>query len=280
MKYLSTLIVIFSMAIVSCNKNDDPIPPATQYRISFIYSDETTQTFDYDSEGNIIEWLFIESESSQKIADASYKYEADGSSINIAAEELHGDQKWIFEEMLYMNSDGTAKSAEGIVGLYRVEYNCLFMKKRYSVSFNYNGAKQLASIGIVEKRITDNGDDPYPLKNNIDFTWSNNNLIDSMEYLNPTSPSKVCKYTYYDGLGVNNAPIIQYPFLRAYYKPLQYQGRFGAQPKGLVKKATIDNNYSTDYSYNLSTNSTNSMLESYFEKLPSGKEAQYTIGWE
>ena len=186
----------------------------------------------------------------------------------------------MFEEVLSLNIGGTAKSAEGVVGLYRVEDNSLFMKKRFSVVFNYNVAKQLESIRIVEKRIVDNVDDPYPIKWNIDFAWSNNNLIEYKEYTNPASPSKVCEYTYYDGIGVDYAPIIQYPVLRTYYKPLHYQGRFGVETKGLVKKATVDNIYTTDYSYNISTNSTKSIVEEYSEKLPSGREIQYTIGWE
>ncbi len=279
MRCLSIIFVFLGMLMVSCSKNDDPILPSSQYKISFIYSDETTQLFDYDSEDNIKEWQYIETKSSQLIADASYNYEADGSSISIAAEEVYVGKKWVFEEVLYLNVDGTAKSAEGTAGLYCVEDNSLLMKKSYSVIFNYNVAKQLTSIRIVEKRIIEHGDDPYPLKNNIDFEWSDNNLIESREYLNPTSPLKVCEYTYYDGAGVDFAPIIHYPILRAYYKPLQYQGRFGSQPKGLVRKSTIDNNYSTDYYYNLG-NSTNSIVEGYIEKLPSGRETQYTIGWE
>lgn len=280
MKYLSTLIAILSMVVVSCNNNDEPTPASTQYRISFIHSDELTQTFDYNSEGNIKEWHCLETPSSKTIANASYDYDINGSSVIINAEELHGDQKWIFEEILSLNIDGTAKSAEGVVGMYRVEDNSLFMKKRYSVVFNYNVAKQLESIRIVEKRIIDNGDDTHPLKWNIDFVWNNNNLIEYKEYTNPASPSKVCEYTYYDGIGVDYAPIIQYPVLRAYYTPLHYQGRFGVEPKGLVKNATVDNIYTTDYSYNISTSSTKSIVDDYFEKLPSGREIEYTIGWE
>ena len=268
------------MAIVSCNKNDDPIPPSTQHRISFIYSDETTQTFDYNSEGEITEWQDLDTKSSQIIANASYNYDADRSSVKINAEELRGDQKWLYEEVLSLNIDSTAKSAEGIVGLYRVEDNSLLMKKRYSAVFGYNVAKQLETIRIVEKRIIDNGNDPYPLKWNIDFVWNDNNLIHCKEYVNPTSPLKVCEYTYYDGVRVDCAPIIQYPMLRAYYTPLQYQGRFGVLSKDLVKKATIDTHYTTDYSYNLSTNSTQSMVEDYFANSPGGNEAQFTIGWE
>lgn len=269
-----------SLLLSSCNNNDEPTPASTQYRISFIYSDELTQIFDYNSEGNIKGWEYLETPSSKTIAGASYDYDINGSSVMINAEELHGDQKWIFEEILSLNIDGTAKSAEGVVGMYHVEDNSLFMKKRYSVVFNYNIAKQLESIQIVEKRIIDNGDDPYPLKWNIDFVWNNNNMTECREYINPTSPLKVYEYTYYDGVGADYAPITQYPVLRAYYTPLRYQGRFGVLTKGLVKNATIDNNYTTDYSYNLSTNSINSIVEGYAEKLPSGGETQYTIGWE
>ena len=280
MKYLSALIAILSMVIVSCNNNDEPTPASTQYRISFIHSDELTQIFDYNSEGNVKGWHCLETPTSKTIADASYDYDINESSVTINAEELHGDQKWIFEEILSLNIDGTAKSAEGVAGMYRVEDNSLLMKKRYSAVFKYNVAKQLKSISIVEKRITDNGDDPYPLKWNIDFVWKNNNMTECREYVNPTSPMKVYEYTYYDGIGAVYAPITQYPVLRAYYTPLRYQGRFGVQTKSLVKNATIDNNYTTDYSYNISTNSTKSIVEEYFEKLPSGRETQYTIGWE
>ena len=280
MKYLSILFLVLSLAITSCSKNDEPIIPSTKYRIVFIYSDETTQTFEYNPTGNITEWNFLETTSSQTIADASYDYDADGCSVKINAEESHGDQKWIFEEVLYLNQNGTAKSAEGVVGLYRIEDNSLLMKKRYSVAFNYNGLKQLGSIQIVEKRMIDNGEDPYPLKWNIDFAWSDNNLIEYREYLTPASPLIVYEYTYYDGAGADYAPIVQRPILRAYYTPLQYQGYFGVKPKGLVKTVTVDNNYSTDYSYNISTNSTNSMVEDYYEKSPSGKDTKYTIGWE
>ena len=280
MKYLNALIAILSMVIVSCNNNDEPTPVSTQYRMSFIHSDELTQTFDYNSEGNIKEWHCLESPSSKTIADASYDYDINGSSIMINAKELREDQKWIFEEILSLNIDGTAKSAEGVVGMYRVVDNSLFMKKRYSVAFKYNAAKQLESIRIVEKRIIDNFDDPNPLKWNIDFVWNNNNMTECREYVNPTSPLNVYEYSYYDGVGADYAPITQYPILRAYYTPLRYQGRFGVQTKGLIKNATIDNNYTTYYSYNLSTNSINSIVEGYVEKLPSGRETQYTIGWE
>lgn len=280
MKYISSLIVIISMAIVSCNKNDDPISPSTQHRISFIYSDETTQSFDYNSEGNIKEWQNLETKSSQIIANASYNYDASGSFVKIYSEELRGDQKWMYEEVLSLDVDGTAKSAEGVVGLYRVEDSSLLMKKRYTVVFNYNVAKQLESINIVEKRIADNFDDPYPIEWNIDFTWRNNNVIEYKEYTNSDSPLKVCEYTYYDAIGVEYTPIVQYPVLRTYYMPLRYEGRFGVESKGLVKKATVDNIYTTDFSYNISTNSTKSIVEEYSEKLSSGREIQYTIGWE
>lgn len=268
------------MAIVSCNKNDDPISPSTQHRISFIYSDETTQSFDYNSEGNIKEWQNLETKSSQIIANASYNYDASGSFVKIYSEELRGDQKWMYEEVLSLDVDGTAKSAEGVVGLYRVEDSSLLMKKRYTVVFNYNVAKQLESINIVEKRIADNFDDPYPIEWNIDFTWRNNNVIEYKEYTNSDSPLKVCEYTYYDAIGVEYTPIVQYPVLRTYYMPLRYEGRFGVESKGLVKKATVDNIYTTDFSYNISTNSTKSIVEEYSEKLSSGREIQYTIGWE
>lgn len=280
MKYLSALIAILSMVLVSCNNNDEPTPVSIQYRISFIYSDELTQTFDYNSEGNVKGWHCLETPTSKTIADASYEYDINESSVTINAEELQGDQKWIFEEILSLNIDGTAKSAEGVAGMYRVEDNSLLMKKRYSVVFNYNVAQQLESINIVEKRITDNGEDPYPLKWNVDFVWENNNMTECIEYVNPTSPMKVYEYTYYGGIGVDYAPITQYPALRTYYTPLRYQGRFGVQTKSLVKTATIDNNYTTDYSYNISTSSTKSIVEEYFEKLPNGRETQYTIGWE
>lgn len=280
MKYLSTLIVILSMAIVSCNKNDAPTPPSTQHRISFIYSDDTTQLFDYDSDGNITAWQKLETKSSQTIANASYVYDADGSSVKINADELRGDQKWIFEEVLSLNVDGTVKSAEGVVGLYRVEDSGLLMKKRYTVVFNYNLAKQLESIRIVEKHIADYVDDPYPIEWNIDLAWSNNKVTGYKEYSNPAAPIKICEYTYYDGIGVDYAPIVQYPVLRDYYTPLHYQGRFGVKSSGLVKKITVDNIYTTDFSYNISTNSTKSIVEEYSEKLPGGREIQYTIGWE
>lgn len=280
MKYLSTLFLILSMAITSCNNDDDQLPPSTQYRISFIYSDETTQSFDYNSAGNVKEWHYLDTSTSQTIAKASYNYDTDGNSVKIDAEELHGNQKWIFDEVLSLNTDGTAKSAEGIAELFRVEDNDLLMKKKYSVVLNYNELKQLESIQIEEKHISDKGDDSHPLKWNIDLVWSNNNIIECREYSNPTSPLKIYEYTYYVGSGVNYAPIVQYPILRAYYTPLQYQGYFGVQSKDLVKKATVDKNYSTEYSFNISTNSTNSMVEDYFEKFPSGKETKYTIGWE
>lgn len=279
MKYLSSLFVILIVVLASCSKDDDPTLPETQYKISFIHSDETSQTFDYDSEGNLKKWQYLETQSSQIIADATYIYDTEVNSVKIDAEESHGDQMWKFEEILYLNIDGTAKSAEGIAELYQVEDKSLLMRKRYSAVFNYNVTRQLESIRIVEKRIIENGDDPYPLKWNIDFVWSNGNLIESKEYSNPTSPLKAREYSYYDGVGADYAPIVQYPFLRAYYTPLRYQGYFGVQTKGLVKKCTVDNT-TTDYSYNLSTNSTNSIVEGYLEKLPSGREIQYTIGWE
>lgn len=280
MKYLSVLFVILSMAVVSCSNDDDPIPPTAQYRISFIHSDETAQSFDYDPEGNIMQWCCLETQSSQIIAEAAFNYDANVNSIVIDAEEFHGDQKWTFEEVLSLNMDGTAKSAGGIVHLYQTENNSLLMRKRYSAVFGYNTAKQLESIRIVEKLILDSGDDPYPLKWNIDFDWNNDNLIESREYSNPVSPQKVCEYSYYDGIEVDYAPIVQYAFLRAYYTPLRYQGRFGAQSKDLIKSATIDDNYVTGYWYNLSNGITNSFVEEYFETLPSGREIQYSVGWE
>ena len=278
MKYLSILFLALSLAITSCSKNDEPIIRSTKYRIVFIYSEETTQTFEYNPTGNITEWHFLETTSSQTIADASYDYDADGCSVKINAEESHGDhQKGIFEEVLYLNQNGAAKSAGGVLVLYRIGYKSILMKKRYSVAFSYNELKQLESIQIVEKRMIDNGEDPYPLKWNIDFAWSDNNLIEYREYLTPASPLIVYEYTYYDGAGADYAPIVQRPILRAYYTPLQYQGYFGVKPKGLVKTVTVDNNYSTDYSYNISTNS---MVEDYYEKSPGGKDTKYTIGWE
>lgn len=277
MKYLSILFLVSSLAITSCSKNDEPIHPSTQYRISFIYSDEITQIFDYNSEGNITEWHYLENTSSQTIAEASYDYDTDGYTVKINAEESRGDQKWIFEEVLTLNHDGTAKSAEGVVGIYRIEENSLMMKKRYSVAFNYNIAKQLEAISIEEKRIADNADDPYPIKWNIDFAWKGNNLIECKEYVNPISPLMVCEYAYYEGVRGDYAPIIQHPVLRAYYTPLQYQGCFGELSKDLVKKVTTDNNYTTEFSYNISSNS---VVEDYFEKSPGGKETRYTIGWE
>ncbi|MDE6669035.1 MAG: hypothetical protein K2K26_05080 [Muribaculaceae bacterium] len=280
MKYLSILFLILSMVITSCNNDDDQLSTSSQYRISFIYSDETTQTFDYNSVGNIKEWHYLETPTSQTIANASYNYDADRNSVKIDVEELHGDQKLIFDEVLLLNTDGTAKSAEGVVELFRVKDNGLLMKKKYSVVLSYNELKQLKSIEIEERLISDKGDDSYPLKWNIDLVWSNNNIMECREYSNSTSPLTVYEYTYYGVSGVDYAPIVQYPILRAYYTPLWYQGYFGMQSKGLVKKATVDKNYSIEYSFNISTNSTNSIVEGYFEKLPSGKEIKYTIGWE
>ena len=280
MKYLSTLFLILSMVITSCNNDNDQLPSATQYRISFIHSDETTQLFDYNSAGNIKEWHYLETPTSQTIAYASYNYDADGNSVKIDAEELQGDQKLIFDEVLSLNTDGTAKSAEGIAELFRMKDNSLVMKKKYSVVLSYNELKQLKAIEVEERPISDKDDDSYPLKWNIDLVWSNNNIMECREYSNSTSPLTVYEYTYYDGSGIDYVPIVQYPILRSYYTPLQYQGYFGMQSKDLVKKATVDKNYSIEYSFNISTNSTNSMVEDYFEKSPSGKETKYTVGWE
>ncbi|MDE6304881.1 MAG: hypothetical protein K2M01_08700 [Paramuribaculum sp.] len=280
MKYSSILFLILSMTITSCQKNDDPGSPSSRHRISFIYSAKYTQLFDYDPDGKIKKWRHVENPASQTIAAASYIYSADESTIQIDAEELHGDQRWIFDEVMSLDIDGIAKSAEGEARLYRVKDNSLLMKKRYSVNFSYNSLKQLNDIQIEEKRIIDNGQDPYPLKWNIDFEWNDENLIGYKEYTNPASPLTVYEYTYYDDVETEYAPIVQYPVLRAYYTPLSYQNHFGVLSKCLVKKATVGNNYTTHYSYNISTGPSNSIVEEYFEKTPNDDETKHTIGWE
>lgn len=280
-KYLTGIALTASLIFVSCDKSDEPTA-SFHFNPVFIHSDDYTESFDYNNDGEIKEWNYLDSKTSTPVAKANYEFPNTENLIKISSMELRGDQKWEFDEHLFLNSDGTAKSAEGTVSIfYRSgEGMNLLMKKRYTVNFEYNASRQLELIQIAEKRFDDYSEESQALKWNAALKWEGNNLIEYKEYANQSYPMILKEYSYYDGVEVDYAPIVQYPVLRSFYSPLLYRGVFGKLSKGLVKTTILDNNYRTEYTYNVSTTTQYSIVEEYSRISPAGEETKHVVGWE
>lgn len=276
------LISVLGLSMVSCGNDDEPITPP-RYRISWIYSDNSIQLFDYDSSGRISEWKYDDlSQNPSDVYSALYKYLEDGDVIEIKAKEKRGSDTWNFNEQLCLNPNGTASYAAGTVTILNGD-NSLLMKKNYSVKFHYDSSRQLTNIDVVEKRINDYGwEEESGLEWFVELEWDEHNLTKYTEYSNRDNPFLSRSFTYYGGETVHYAPIVQGPILRNYYLPLQKQGIFGPQSVGLVKDKEVSSNssnYTTSYSYDISASVYSSMVDEYTE-LINGKETKYTMGWD
>lgn len=278
-KFLLALLLCVSFFVVSCDKNDEPAITAPQYRLIFLHSEDTMEIYSYYKNSLIKEWDYVETSTDETIAKAQYTYLEDGSMISISSEENKALDKWVFNENLYLNSDGTAKTAKGTVIIYNSN-GSVIMQKNYTADFQYNNLKQLTRIDIAEKRFDDYGQvEEKPLEWYILIKWDNQNMTECTNLYSSGRIFDEKKYTYYDGVSVTYSPIIQYPILRTYYTPLRYQGVLGRQSADLVKSIRWMDNVTVNYSYDITTFPSHSIVYDYTETW-SNKEIKYTVGWD
>ena len=154
------------------------------------------------------------------------------------------------------------------------------MQKYYTSDFQYNNLNQLTRIDIVEKRFEDNGwVEEKPLEWYIQIKWENRNMTECSSYYASGRIYDEKKYTYYDGVSVTYAPIIQHPILRTYYTPLRYQGVLGRQSADLVKSVRFMDDVTWNYTFDITTFPSHSIVYDYTEDW-SSREFKYTVGWE
>ena len=277
------LLSLPGLAFVSCDNEEEPQVNPTEYRISWIHSDDSYQLFEYDSSGRISEWKYGESATGQSAIQSTYEYTSGENVIAIISKEKRGDDTWNFDENLYLDQNGTASHAIGSVIVTRSDGGRL-MKKNYTADFKYNSSAQLAGIKIVEKLADDSGwEETNGLELQVVLEWAGgNNLVKYSEFSNPEHPIITRAFTYYGGESAHNMPVVQGPILRPYYLPLQYQGILGRQSVGLVKEMTAasnDRSFVTTFSYDISTSVYSSIVESYSASRDS-KETTFTLGWD
>lgn len=281
-KILSTLVIGILLLLTSCADHETPDPIITQYRLVFLYGDDCTQIYTYDKNGLIGEWSYVDTKTDSNLCKSTYQYAEDGSFIVISSEEDRGGgQKWLFDETLYLNPDGTAKTASGTVVLDFVDELITDVKKNYVTEFQYDGAGRLIRIQIEEK--TDGAlESAKPLDWNVQLVWDDDKLMEYAE--NYASGRSIARrnFSYYDGLSVDYPIFMQTPMLRHYYTPLLYQGVLGYQSPCLVKSIGYTDNdvtYTDKFSYTFSTSSTSTRVEEAV-KLVDDREIKYVVGWE
>ena len=271
------LLLAFAVLTWSCGTNEEPVTPP-QYRISWIYSDEAYQIFEYDAAGRIVKWDY-KAEANMSVA-STFEYQEDTKSIKIKSEENLTDKDvWTFDETLYLNPDGTASRAEGTVIL---STDGSRMTKNYTADFKYNSSRQLTKINTSEAVVNDYGQTGMPLDWAVELAWKDNNLVKYTEYSNPDYPMIIREYEYFGGQTADYFPVVQGCIFRRFYLPLQYQGVLGANSVGMVKKmetAQVGGNFATEFSYKISTSVYNSTVEEYTQSR-NGREIVYTLAWE
>lgn len=271
------LLLAFAVLTWSCGTNEEPVTPP-QYRISWIYSDEAYQIFEYDAAGRIVKWDY-KAEANMSVA-STFEYQEDTKSIKIKSEENLTDKDvWTFDETLYLNPDGTASHAEG-TAILRTDGS--HMIKNYTADFQYDSSRQLTKINTSEAVVNDYGQTGMPLDWAVELAWKDNNLVKYTEYSNPDYPMIIREYEYFGGQTADFLPIVQGCIFRRYYLPLQYQGVLGTNSVGMVKTMEVVSNNSditTDYSYKMSSSIYSSFVEEYTE-LRNGCESVYTVGWD
>lgn len=279
---LFVLIIASSSLLLSCDNKEEEPPFDKNIRVSSLSSVDNLQkynffqTFEYNKDGLISNWELSDNGS---IIKSSFDYQ--DNTILISSTEPN----WHFDEKLYLNTDGTAKHAEGKAKYY-YSYNPeqIVLIKNYTSDFQYNSLNQLTKITISEKRTDDNGwEESNSLDWCVELTWKDNDLIEYIEYSNPSRPLITLTYSYYDGYSPEYKPIMQCLTMRHYHLPLQYQGVFGMQSGSLVKTRIISRpqsqDYVTDYSYDFSISIHDSRVENYYEKC-NGKEFKYAVKWD
>lgn len=280
-KIFSFLILSSAVILFSCdNKEEEPAFDKT-VRISSISSVDDLQkfnfleAFDYNKDGLISNWGLSDNGS---VIKSSFDYQ--DNTIVISSDEPN----WHFDEKLYLNTNGTAKHAEGKAKYYSNYPDQIVLIKNYTSDFQYNSLNQLTKITISEKRTDDKGwEESNSLDWCVELTWKDNDLIEYVEYSNPSRPFITITYSYYGGMQVESTPIMQCMTMRHFYLPLQYQGVFGMQSGSLVRTRISSRpqsqDYVTDYSYDFSTSIHDSRVESYYEKY-NGKEFKYAVKWD
>lgn len=262
----------------SCDGNDEPVVNPPQYRISWIYSDAAYQVFEYDNAARIAEWNF--KGAANMSVESTFDYQEDSNSIKIKSEEKLIDKDvWTFDEILYLNTDGTASRAEGTVIL---STDGSRMTKNYTADFKYNSSRQLTKINTSEAVVNDYGQMGKPLDWAVELDWKDNNLVKYTEYSNPDYPMTIREYEYFGGQTADYLPVVQGCIFRRFYLPLQYQGVLGANSVGMVKKMETyqaGGNFATEFSYKISASVYNSTVEEYTQSR-NGREIVYTLAWE
>lgn len=269
------LSAVVSLLSVSCAKNEEPVH-SVGYELTFIASDDDYEVFDYDDSGRISHWEYSDASHTMSY-NATYNYTEAPETILINGEEIRSeDDTRRFEETLHLDSHGTAAYAEGIV---EMNMNGSVMKKKYRKDFQYDSFGHLILVKISEKRFNDTGwEEPQPLEWYASLDWEANNLAKYTEYSNPSYPFLIKAYSYYGGVAVDYMPVIQGPIVHSFYLPLQYQGVLGRLSQSLVKECNY-RDMTFRYSYNISTVTSHSYIESFVES-EQGKETVYTVGWQ
>lgn len=277
---LVLLMCIFALLTISCDRDETPVTQP-QYRISWIYSDDSYEIFEYDASGRVSGWRY--GDMTSKLYESSYSYSEDENSIIIAAEEERGDNIWIFNEELFLDESGKASHARGDVTITDKNREMQLMKKNYAVNFRYNQLRQLTVIDIVEKRIDNYGwEESVGLEWTVELEWDEDNLVRYTEYSNPEHPMVDRTFKYFGGETAHYIPIVQGSILRSYYLPFQYQGILGRQSAGMVKEMMIlsyNTNYNLTFSYDIASSIYSSAVEGYSE-VRGGREVSYTVAWE
>ena len=285
------MLFSLSVLICSCDKEKEPAPVVHKsYRISHIEceKDNYSQTFEYNGKGLVSRW---EERYGEYGVESSFEYSDDNSVIEISSDERWDIERRFFSETLYLNADGTAKRAEGNVGIYYSDSDDE-LKKHYTVDFQYDSLNQLTDIRISEKLYGFAGwEEQKSLDWCVEIEWSEGNMVSYSEYTPSSRVSLMAKrtYNYYGGNTIEYIPIVGRPILRYFYLPLQYQGVFGKRSEWLVMHETIYNiymgeekgSYNLDYSYYLSTNMHGSWVEAFTDvRSYDGEELTYKVGWE
>ena len=277
-KYFCFVVTLLLLA--SCGSSEEPVS-VQKLRLSFIYSDNYTEVFGYDSEGRVAAWTvrYSQDDSGDR-AVCTYTYPGDGV-IAIESDENRGPQRWLFSERLSLGPNGTADRANGKVKIY--EGSDLIMQKNYTTEFTYSPDKELIGLTITENRTDGAGwEEPDALTWHIDLEWADGNLIRHTEYTNREHPITTHTYSYYGGETALYKPILQWPVLRLSYTPLMYAGVFGCQSVSLLKEATLTDRwteYTESYAYSLSILSTQSAVEEY-TCTTNNSETKYVVGWD
>lgn len=283
MRYLYSLLsCAAALMTLSCNsKNEEPVI-APRYHISWIYTDESYQVFEYDTSGRISEWVYKETTPGATDSYRSlYSYSDEDNTIAVVSEEKSGTDTWNFDERMYLDQYGTASHAAGTAILRKDDI--ILMRKSYAVEFRYNTSHRLTGAEITEKTIDSNGlEKNGSMTWTAELTWDDCNLVRYAEYTDPEHPMITKDYAYFGGNTVHYMPIVQGPVVRRYYMPLQYQGILGHLSAGMVKEMTISSqslHMTTAFSYDIAASIHDSKVEG-FSEIRGDKELRYTVGWD